>query len=321
MPQHTLRGPAGLQQVLRGCFERRRCLLSTTEVWRWVDGEIENLVVEVFGRVAVAGFFAPWTGVQKEALWAAMQAVFPLEAIWEKHRPKEAHILANTQLHELAPASPSWGVCAKAFGVEEEGLCFEIRPSNGLSVGLYVDARKARRFIRAHSKGKRVLNLFAYTCGFGVAARSGGAVEVLNVDISKHCLEWGKQNLERNGFEAKPGEFWVEEVFRVLGKLFAKGRRFELIILDPPSFSNVGKRRLRVADDYIQLTRMCTQLLEAQGLLLAMCNARFVGPGEFSKWVYEGFGRRGGYCEEHLGVDIDCRQPSWLKAEVWRKLG
>jgi len=284
-----------------------------------VDGEIEDLVVEVYGRVAVASFFSPWVQADKEALWGAMQALFPLEAIWEKRRPKEARVLANTQLSELAPSSPAWGGYSEAFRVEEEGLSFEIRPGNGLSVGLYVDARKARRFIRTHAMHKRVLNLFAYTCGFGLAARRGGAIEVVNIDISKHCLEWGKQNLRHNGIEPLPGEFWAAEVFSALRRLAGGGRRFELIVLDPPSFSSVGKRRLRIADDYRQLVSLCAALLEPGGVLLAMCNARFVGPGVFSKWLGEGFSGQG-YCEERLGADMDCRQPSWLKAEVWRKL-
>jgi 23S rRNA (cytosine1962-C5)-methyltransferase len=226
--------------------------------------------------------------------------------------------LANTHLSELAPAVPAWGKCPESFLVQEEGLKFEIRPGNGLSVGLYVDARSARRFVRGHSAGKRVLNLFAYTCALGVAARAGGASEVVNVDASKHCLEWGRQNLGHNGFESASGEFWAAEVFFALRSLANKGRRFELVVLDPPSFSNVGKRRLRVVDDYAQLVSMCTQVLEPEGLLLAMCNTKSVGPRQFSNWVQEGFGRQG-HCEERLEADSDCRQSSGLKAEVWRK--
>jgi len=317
-PKPHLQPPAHFEQVLSQCLKQRQALLSTTEVWRWVDGEVEGLVVEVFGRVAVANFFSPWMQTQKEALWLAMQANFPLEAIWEKHRPKEARVLANTRLSELAPLAPSWGSCAEAFVVQEEGLHFEIRPANGLSVGLYVDSRVARRFVRKHAAHKRILNLFAYTCAFGVAARAGGALEVLNVDASRHCLEWGRRNVEQNGFEPAPGEFWAAEVFYALKSLAKKGRRFELVVLDPPSFSNVGRRRFRVADDYAELVHMSTQLLEPQGLLLAMCNTKAVAPESFSNWLKEGFGRQG-HCEERLTTDADSRQPSCLKAEVWRR--
>jgi 23S rRNA (cytosine1962-C5)-methyltransferase len=267
----------------------------------------------------VESCFSTWTQAQKKALWAAMRSLLPLAAIWEKQRPKEARVLANTRLPELAPPVPAWGSCAEAFVAQEEGLLFEIRPGNGLSVGLYVDARRARRFVRKHSARKRVLNLFAYTCGFGVAARAGGALEVLNVDASRHCLEWGRRNVEHNGFCPMPEEFWAAEVFFALQSLAKKGRCFEMVILDPPSFSNVDKRRFRVVDDYARLVEMCTQVLAPQGLLLAMCNTKSVGPQQFSGWIAEGF-RQEGHCEERLGADADCRQPSWLKAEVWRKL-
>jgi len=316
-PSRTLRRPVHLEQALGQCLEQRRCLLSTTQAWRWVDGEVDNLVLEVFGKAAVAHFFSPWTQARKEALWAAMQAVFPLEAIWEKHRPKEARTLANAQLSALAPAAPAWGRSPPSFVVEEEGLPFEIRPGNGFSVGLYVDARKARRFVRQHSAHKRVLNLFAYTCAFGVAARAGGASEVVNVDASKRCLEWGRQNLKHNGFESAPGEFWAAEAFFALRSLAKQGRRFEWVVLDPPSFSSVGKRRLRVVDDYAQLVSMCAQVLEPQGLLLAMCNTQSVGPKEFSNWVKEGLGQHS-LCEERLGADGDCKSAG-LKVEVWRR--
>jgi len=317
-PQHVLRTPAHLERVLGQCLKERRPWLSTTQAWRWVDGEVEGLVVEVFGQVAVAHFFSAWTQTQKEALWAAMRAQLSLEAIWEKRHPKEARVLANTQLSEWAPSAPAWGRCPDAFVVQEEGRSFEIRPGNGLSVGLYVDARKARRFVHKHAAHKRVLNLFAYTCALGVAARAGGASEVVNVDASKRCLEWGGQNLRHNGFEPKPGELWAAEVFFALRSLARQGRCFELVVLDPPSFSNVGKRRLRVVDDYAQLVSMCTQVLAPEGLLLAMCNTKSVGPKLFSNWVREGLGGQG-HCEERLGADVDCRQPSGLKAEVWCK--
>ena len=314
-PKPLSRTAAHLEKVLSQCLKQRRPLLSMTEAWRWA--EEEDMVLEVFGHVAVAHFFSAWTKVQKEALWAAMQACFPLEAIWEKHHPKEARVLANTQLSQLAPCAPSWGSCSDAFLVEEEGLQFEIRPANGLSVGLYIDARRARRFVRKHAARKRVLNLFAYTCAFGLAARAGGALEVLNIDASQRCLAWGQQNLKHNGLASAPGEFWAAEAFFALRRLAHQGRRFELVVLDPPSFSNVGRRRLRVTDDYIQLVSLCTQLLEPGGMLLAMCNTKSVAPDTFSKWVKEGLGPQSQQ-EERLGVDKDCKSPG-LKVEVWRR--
>jgi len=308
---------ACLEQTLGQCLHLRRPLLSTTAAWRWVDGEIENLVVEIFGQTAIAHFFATWTQAQKQALWAAMRALFPLEAIWEKQRPKEARGAGQEKQAEWAPSTPVWGRHPEAFTLEEEGLKFEIRPGNGFSVGLYVDGRRARRFVREHSGHKRVLNLFAYTCAFGIAARAGGALEVLNVDASKHCLEWGRRNLRHNGFEEKPGELWAAEVFFALRSLARKGRHFELVVLDPPSFSTVGKRRLRVVDDYVQLLGLCRKLLAPEGLLLAMCNTKSVAPERFSSWLLEGLGQQG-QREERLEADLDCRRASWLKAEVWR---
>ena len=133
------------------------------------------------------------------------------------------------------------------FIAREEGLAYVIRPGEGLSTGLFPDMREGRARVRAWAAGRRVLNTFAYTCGFGVAAAAGGAARVLNLDLSKSVLEWGQANYRANGFEPDPHDFVFGDVFDWLVRLAKRGDRFDLVILDPPGFSRTKSRAFSAA--------------------------------------------------------------------------
>jgi 23S rRNA (cytosine1962-C5)-methyltransferase len=119
--------------------------------------------------------------------------------------------------------------------VMERGLRFEIDFSGGYSVGLFIDQRENRSFIR-ESAPKRMLNCFAYTCSFSVAAAMAGA-NTVSVDLSRKSLERARGNFVRNNLPATGHHFIADDVFEVLPRLSRKGEKFDLIVLDPPTFS------------------------------------------------------------------------------------
>ena len=129
--------------------------------------------------------------------------------------------------------------------------------------------REGRARVRAWAAGRRVLNTFAYTCGFGVAATAGGATRVLNLDLSKSVLEWGQANYRANGFEPDPHDFVFGDVFDWLARLAKRGDRFDLVILDPPGFSRTKSRAFSAARDYGELAGPCR----------TRHNARRIDPG------------------------------------------
>ena len=106
----------------------------------------------------------------------------------------------------------------------EEGLTYLIRSDRGLSSGLFADMRETRGRVRAWAEGKTVLNTFAYTCGFGVAATAGGAARVLNLDLSRNVLAWGQENYRLNGFEPDAHDFVFGDVFDWLARFARRGR-------------------------------------------------------------------------------------------------
>jgi 23S rRNA (cytosine1962-C5)-methyltransferase len=184
---------------------------------------------------------------------------------------------------DVAPLEPVRGPRVESLVAHENGLKFEIRPENGLSVGLYVDSAGLRAWVREHARGKTVLNLFAYTCGFSVAARAGGATRVLNVDRSRKVLDWGERNHELNGMSVERRDFVAGDAFEWIKRLSKKGEQFDLVVLDPPSFATSAKSRFSAAKDYAGLVRQVAPL--ARETLLACCNLAAVDSKTVRGWV------------------------------------
>jgi len=161
--------------------------------------------------------------------------------------------------------------------VTEGDLKFRVNLSDYLDTGLFLDGRKKRALIRLEAKGKRVLNLFAYTCSLSVAAAIGGASQVDSVDLSNTYLEWGKLNFALNGLALSDKLTLIRtDVLQFLDQARAKKSRWDIIILDPPSFSN-SKKMLETLDirrDYQELIYKCLTLLSPGGTLYFSTNAK-----------------------------------------------
>jgi 23S rRNA G2069 N7-methylase RlmK/C1962 C5-methylase RlmI len=173
-------------------------------------------------------------------------------------------------------------VAGKGFyrDVREGDLCFRVNLSDYLDTGLFLDSRGKRALIRSCAAGKRVLNLFAYTCSLSVAAAKGGARQVDSVDLSNTYLEWGRINFALNGLEGRHSEGALalirEDVPRFLGRAAREKLSWDIIILDPPSFSNSKKmsNSLDIRRDHAGLIRNCLSLLSPGGMLMFSSNRK-----------------------------------------------
>jgi len=153
----------------------------------------------------------------------------------------------------------------------ESGLKFGIDFGAGYSVGLFVDQRENRRFVR-QTKPKRVLNCFAYTCSFSVAAASAGA-KTVNVDLSKKSLERGRQNFALNSFSTDDHQFIADDVRPVLRRLTRRGEKFDMIILDPPTFSRTkGGTAFHVEKDFEDLIVAALEVADHGARILLSTN-------------------------------------------------
>jgi 23S rRNA (cytosine1962-C5)-methyltransferase len=192
-------------------------------------------------------------------------------AVYARYRPRQASRLSDSETAERAPAAPIDGTGDTAWAIIENGLRYYIRTDTGLSVGLFLDMRETRARVQTLAEGKTVLNLFAYTCAFGVAALTGGASRVLNLDISRRWLDWGMDNYRLNGLSADPYDFVDGDVFDWLRRFARRGQTFDLVILDPPSFATTRTSRFSAERDWPTLAQAAAQVVSPDGSLLA-CN-------------------------------------------------
>jgi len=180
--------------------------------------------------------------------------------------------------------------------VSEGGLSFKVNLSDYLDTGLFLDRRLMRLMVRSEANGKKVLNLFSYTGSFSVYAAAGGAVSTDSVDLSNTYLNWAKENFELNGMKANIVKYYDEYFGRVshedtnvllradvldfIDRAIKAKLRWDIIILDPPAFSNSKKmtETLDLNRDLTELVNKCLRLLSPGGKLFLSINLRRNAP-------------------------------------------
>lgn len=176
--------------------------------------------------------------------------------------------------------------------VEESGCTFEVDLSGYLDTGIFLDHRDTRAMVRDMAAGKRFLNLFAYTGTASVYAAAGGATETVTVDLSQTYLDWARRNMEANGFCGDEHMFERGDCMQWITECRRSPRRFDLIFVDPPTFSNskaMGRRTWDVQRDHVELLVGVSRLLTRGGQAIFSCNLRSFKPDyeQLSKYGVE----------------------------------
>ena len=222
------------------------------------------------------------------------------------------------------------------FAIRENGLQFEIGFSDGYSVGLFLDQRDNRRRLLSghihpssfilHPSPCEVLNAFAYTCGFSVCAAKIGA-HTTSIDLSKRYLEWGRRNFTLNQLDAGRHDFLHGDVFDWLRRLGSRQRRFDVILLDPPTFSQSRESGVfKAQKDYGELVGAALPLLRGGGVLFASTNTGDWSPEQFLAAVARPIeaARRPilqrHYAPQPPDFPVSRSEPAYLKT-VWLRIG
>ncbi len=287
-----------LVDTLRAARARRGPLLTDarTTAFRVLNAEadgVPDVTVDVFGDLYVISLYRDFTPAEEEAFLDAAVAAWAPGSVYLKRRPREARVLANVAKESLAPEVPARGEPVESLTALENGLSFLIRPAQGLSVGLYLDMRDTRAWLLNEVRGLTVLNLFAYTCAFGVVAMAGGAKRALNIDASRRVLEWGEENARLNGQPVDRYDYVAGDVFDWLKRLAKKGEAFDVVICDPPSFSTTRTARFSAARDYARLAEAAARVVAPGGRLVACCNHAGLASRRFEAMVSEGLAHAG----------------------------
>ena len=230
----------------------------------------EHLALDAYPPVWVLTSFQPLAddalAAVHTALTARLKQLAPEQALnWVFQQRSEGH--SDTRL--MAGHVPAPHV------VTEGGARFGVHVLTGQNHGLFLDMAQGRRWVREHvaaNPGRKVLNLFAYTCAFSVVALQAGARQVTNLDMSHGALAIGQQNHALNGIASGAG-FLAHDIFTTWGKI-SRGGPYDLIILDPPSYQ---KGSFVATKDYARLMRRLPDLLDAGGHALLCLNAPELG--------------------------------------------
>lgn len=220
---------------------------------------------------------------------------------------------------KAAATAPEWIAgerISAPFTVQENGGSFRIDFAAGYSCGIFLDQRLNRRLVgELAGTGERILNTFAYTGAFSVMAARAGATTT-TVDLSKTYLNWTWDNFRANGLDPDL-HFGVKgDAIEWMQAFAKKGRTFDGIVLDPPTFSRNGKNTFRTDTDYGDLAGLAASLLEPGGWILCCANTHRLPARQFEKEVISGIRsrRRGVESLDHLPMPPEFHGDEYLKS-------
>jgi 23S rRNA (cytosine1962-C5)-methyltransferase len=292
-----------LAERIRKSAHKRAALAQVNDVYRLVDAEgdeFAGVVIERYGDYAVVFWSDTWDAPEPLETAQALgdlgaRGVYLKERIKGDLRRLEPGLYATGQV-AAGSAAP------EGLSVAEGKLRFEVALGDGYSTGLFVDQRQNREWLLKSAHGKQVLNLFSYTGSFSVAAGVGGAARVTSVDLSGRALKRVDANLRLNGLPQAQHRLLKADAVSWLRRAVARGERYDLVVLDPPSFASVGNETFSVARQYAQLVGSCAQLMAPGGSLLAVTNHRGTSVSLFHEWVQQACREAG-----HLNCRLEAR--------------
>ena len=273
------------RRIARALAVRARLPIDS-DAMRLVHGEsdgLPGLVVDRYGDTLVAQFGAAGVERWKPAIAEALLKASGLARLYERSD-------AGVRELEGLPAQTGWlrGEGATELEIHEHGRRLGLDIAHGHKTGFYLDQRDNREhFARTvrHFGVQRVLNCYAYTGGFSVAALAGGAREVTSVDSSGPALERAGANVRRNGFDEAAHTTLDTDVNHTLRAMLEAGRSFDAIVLDPPKFAPTPASAERAARAYKDINRLAFKLLAPGGLLYTFSCSGGIGAELFHKIV------------------------------------
>lgn len=319
--EKTVLNKEWFSEKIEKAYQRRIPLLQTaTDSYRLIHGENDSFpgfIADIYAEVMVIKLYS--------AIW------FPyLQWMIDALVAISSCSVVVLRLNRLLQNQP-----AKLFGYKdgqlllgqlkqetvlfkEHGLQFGANVIKGHKTGYFLDHRHNRKRVGTLAKNKRVLDVFSYAGGFSVHAMVGGATEVTSLDISAKALAVAQQNMALNIAPSKH-QILVGDAFKELEKLANNKKRFDLIVVDPPSFAKKESEINRALFQYAQLARLAVKLVTPGGVLvLASCSSR-VSKEKFYETVLEAIKRVGVLYEEIERTEHDIDHPIGFEEGAYLK--
>ena len=293
-----------LRLVQSAIAKRADLIDSNTNAVRLVDGAgdgLPGLILETYADrrlISTTGNRLP----PEIREWIASQKISCYWKRLDQHQKEAPVHLAGPEVN--AP-----------FIMLENGVASEISFQSGYSQGIFLDQRDNRAEVRRlMAPGLRMLNTFAYTGAFSVAAAMAGA-ETTTLDLSQPYLDWAKRNFSHNHLDPAAHHFCKGDTFHWLRRFAKQGRTFDGIVLDPPTFSRDEKGKVfRVEENFGELAALAADLLTPGGWILCSTNCRNLGLNDFQKQLRSAFKRP--MSSRHASMPADFTDEPYLKS-VW----
>jgi 23S rRNA (cytosine1962-C5)-methyltransferase len=250
---------------------------------RLVHGEsdgLPGLVVDRYGDVAVTQLLSAGAERWRDLWGPAIVRATGVNSVYERS-DVEVRALEGLEARVGAMVGETPG----AVRIAEDGIAYEVDVVAGQKTGFFLDQRDNRALARELATGADVLNAFCYTGGFTLAALAGGARHVDSIDTSEEALAQARRNLSLNGLDASRAEWIAADVFAHLREYRNRGRKFDLIVLDPPKFAPTEKHVPRAARAYKDINLWALKLLAPGGHLLTFSCSGAVSADLFGKIV------------------------------------
>jgi 23S rRNA (cytosine1962-C5)-methyltransferase len=266
----------------RALARRAPLLTENTNAVRLIDGEgdgLPGIVLESFaGNWLVSTTTEHIPAAARDWLESAARHASGPHALYAKHLDQHQK---DPPAHLAGPEVPA------PFLIRENGAAFEISFQSGYSQGIFLDQRDNRLAVRQRLRpGQTLLNTFAYTGAFSVAAALAGA-QTTTLDLSQPYLDWAKRNFTHNQLDPADHHFCKGDTFHWLRRFAKQGRRFDAIVLDPPTFSRDEKGSVfRVERDYHELASLALACLAPGGWLLCCTNCRTLPMAGFRRMIH-----------------------------------
>ena len=244
---------------------------APTTAYRWVYGESDGLpgvVVDLYGAYAVIQTFVDSVDSLVPWVTGALHAHTRLLGILWRRRGEEPRVL--------------WGRRPPSdLAVEEHGLLFGADLWSGQKTGLYLDQRENRRALAPWCCGQTVLDCFCYVGGFALYAARAGAAAITGLDQAAEALQAARRNFRLNDLDPERHDWLAGDCFEALERLAREGRRFGVVILDPPSLARDRQSRPAAERAYVRLNRLALGCLEPGGVLASASCTSQVSPEAF----------------------------------------
>lgn len=226
--------------------------------------ELPGTIIDIYDNNIVVQFL--WAGIERfrKDLIYSLQTLMPKHHIYER---SDANIRKKEELHQTKGLLSQHSDFCSSCVITENGVKINVDIENGHKTGFYIDQRENRNIVSKYVNNKTVLNCFSYTAGFGLFAYKGNAKHITNIDVSNLALDLAKENFILNSYNTKKVDFINKDVFKALREYYNEGKKFDVIILDPPKFMESKKQLNDAARGYKDINRLALSIIKPGGLL------------------------------------------------------